>query len=128
MTLTTKYVLNLLTAMVLAVFVTSVLFGWSEFIDKLGGLKSFGGLIALLTMGIVTIGGIIYLMRSNYENRNSAFVRDLILAVLAVAILAAISWSWVDLPNGTGARLLLCIGVCGIAAAITTWFGYVDDE
>lgn len=128
MNTTTKFVLNLLMSTALAVFTASFLFGWGEFTDKLGGVKSFAGLIALLVMGAVIVGGIVYLQRTSYADRTSAMVRDAIVATVAVVVLSAIGYNWIDLPTGAGLKILLVMIACAVVAAAATIIGYVEDE
>jgi len=124
----TKYLLHVLGCVALAAFTCAVLFGWHDFTDALGGARSFAGLVALLFMGGVIIGGILFLQGQNYTDRLRARLTHLIIAFGVVSLLAAIGYSWVDLPNGAGIRVLVAVSACLVVAAASTWIGYLEDE
>ena len=123
-----KYVLNMMTNVALVVFVCAVLFGWSDFTDALGGVKSFTGLLALLVMGSIVVGGIVFYQRQDYTDRLTAQITHLVIGLGVTATLTSVGYSWVDLPNGAGMKVLVALAACAVAAVITTWLGYVDDE
>jgi hypothetical protein len=109
MNISTKYAFTSLLNAALAVFVTSVLFGWHHFTDKLGGVQSFAGLVALIVMVAVILFGIVYLQMRDYTDAAPAMIRDLVIAALVVLILAGIGYSWMSLPNGAGVKVLACL-------------------
>ena len=123
----TKYVLNLLTILTALVLCVVTIFGWNNFVDAVGGLRSFGGLIALTIMGLVLLGTIVWLQVHDYTGNNGAMVRDAVVAFIIIVILGAIGWNWIDLPTGAGLKVLLALVISAIAALITTWIGYVDE-
>jgi hypothetical protein len=128
MNIVTKYVLNLIVSTALAVFACAVLFGWHDFTDALGGVKSFAGLVAVLVMCAIILGGILFLQDQDYTDRWAARITHLIIAFAVVIVLGLIGWNWVDLPNGAGAKVLSVMVACIVAAAIETLVGYIEDE
>ena len=123
----TKYVLNLIAILVTLVLSTVTIFGWNNFVEAVGGLKSFGGLIALTVMAMVLLGTIVWLQLHDYTDNNVAMVRDALVAFLVIVVLGAIGWNWIDLPSGAGVKVLAALVISAIAAMITTWLGYVDE-
>lgn len=120
-TIPTKYVFTFILSAALVVFGCSVLFGWNNFVDKLGGAKSFAALVALIIMGAIIIGGIVYLQLRDYENQMPALIRDATIAALVVFILAGIGFSWLSLPNGAGMKVLACLAAIAVASGAVLW-------
>ncbi len=123
----TKYVLNLITILVALVLSTVTIFGWNNFITAVGGLKSFGGLIALTVMALVLLATIVWLQLHDYTDQTGAMVRDALVAFIIIVLLGAIGWNWIALPSGAGVKVLVALVISAIAAVVTTWLGYVDD-
>lgn len=90
MNLATKYTFNYLVGTALAVFIAVFLFGWHEFADKVGGVKSFVGLVAVLAMAAVVLLGINHLQATDYNGRGGARVRDLLIAFIVAIVLGII--------------------------------------
>lgn len=123
MNIPTKYSFIFILSAALVVFGCSVLFGWGNFVDKLGGVKSFAALIALIFMMLVVIGGIVYLQLRDYEDQTPALIRDLVIAALVVFILAGVGYSWLDLPNGAGMKVLTCLAAIAGVSGVALWVG-----
>lgn len=128
----TKYVLILLLTLAAVMASLVIIFGWTEFIDAIGGLKSFGGLVALILMLIVLIATLAWLMVHNYHTAGGdldggTFARDISVAVIIMLILGAIGYNWIDLPSGAGMKVAGAVIVCAFLAFIETWVGRVDE-
>lgn len=123
----TKYVLNLLTILTALIFSAVTIFGWNKFVDAVGGLRSFGGLIALTILGLGFVGTIVWLRIAAFTGFDRVVVRDVIAAFFILLALGAIGWNWIDLPTGAGVKVLVGLIISAIAALITTWVGYVDE-
>jgi hypothetical protein len=132
MNVATKYVLILVSIVATVMAGLVIIFGWTKFIDAVGGLKSFGGLVALILMLIVLIATLAWLMLHNYHTDQGAldggeFARDIIVATIIMVILGAIGYNWIDLPSGAGMKVAAVVALCAIASIITTWIGRIDE-
>lgn len=121
MNIPTKFAFTSLLNAALAVFIASLLFGWSDFTDKLGGAKSFAGLVALIAMGVVVVLGILYLQFRDYNDSTPALIRDMILATLVVFLLGGIGYSWMTLPNGAGVKILASLVAIMAVSGVEVW-------
>jgi hypothetical protein len=126
MSIPQKYLSNLVIAICLTVVVCLTFFGWADFTEALGGVKSFGGLLALIVMSAVVVGGIIYLQGRNYGGWTAERVSHLVIATLVVLILGAIGLSWISLPDGAAMKVLAVIAAHLVAAGLSTFVGELD--
>jgi len=126
MSIPQKYLANLAIMLVMTVITCSVFFGWSNFTDALGGIKSFGGLVALIVMGVIVIGGIIYLQGHNYGGWTAERIAHLVIATIVVAFLGLIGLSWLSLPDGDAMKVIGAIVAHLVAAGLSTLVGELD--
>lgn len=127
MNIATKYAFTTLLNAALTVFICSILFGWDDFTEKLGGTQSFAGLVALIIMGLIILGGILYLQMRDYEDAMPAMIRDMVIAALIVFILGGIGYSWLSLPNGAGVKVLLSLVAIAAVSALEVWICRRDE-
>ncbi|MDB5165348.1 MAG: hypothetical protein JWM00_238 [Candidatus Saccharibacteria bacterium] len=128
MNIPTKYAFTSLLNAALAVFTTSLLFGWGDFTDKLGGAKSFAGLVALIVMGAIIVLGILYLQFRDYNDSTPALIRDMILAALVVFLLGGIGYSWMTLPDGAGVKILASLAAIAAVSGVEVWLCRRDES
>lgn len=133
MNIATKYVLNLIAILSAMVACLVTIFGWTKFIDAVGGLRSFGGLVSLVMMVVVLIATLTWLMLHSYRNDQghldaARFARDIIVACVIMVVLGAIGYNWIDMPSGAGVKVAASIAICAVAALASTWVGRVDEE
>lgn len=121
-----KYLTNLTIATVLIMMVCLIFFGWAEFTEALGGVKSIGGLVALIIMGSIVAGGIVYLQGRDYGGWTAERIAHLFIATAIVLILGAIGLSWISLPDGAAMKVLAVIIAHLIAAGLFTLVGELD--
>lgn len=129
MSIPKKYLAHLSIMTALILLVSCLLFGWSNLIEALGGIKSFGGLLALLVMGAVVIGGITYLQGHDYGGGwSTKRMVHLVAATTVVIILGVIGLSWLSLTVGAIVKVTCAILLVMIAAAASTLVGEVAEK
>ncbi len=126
MSIPQKYLANLVIVITLTLIVCLTFFGWNDTTEALGGVKSFGGLLALVVMSAIVIGGIIYLQGRNYGGWTAERISHLVVATLVVLVLGVIGLSWISLPDGAAMKVLAVALAHLAAAGLSTFVGELD--